>query len=87
MQAVAALAPDHPEVTVWWYAPAPELKPGGNRSGRGALEIVVESAGTRSPDPASLAAQLSERLRGHEVAVRAHRGREEKRLFRMLTNR
>lgn len=87
VRAVTAVAPDYPEVTVWWYAPEPELTPGGNNSGWGALEVVVETASRRSPDFDGLAAQLSERLGWQGVAVRAHRGREEKRLFRMLTNR
>lgn len=87
VRAVTAVAPHYPEVMVWWYAPEPELTPGGNHSGGGALEVVVETAGSRSPNFTGLATQLSERLRWQDVAVRAHRGRDEKRLFRMLTNR
>ncbi len=87
VRAVTAVAPDYPEVTVWWYAPEPELTPGSNHSGRGALEVVVETASLRSPDLDGLATHLSQRLGWQDVAVRAHRGPDEKRLFRMLTNR
>lgn len=87
VRAVTEVAPAHPEVTVWWFAPDSELAVRSDRSREPTLEIVVETA-TTEPNLEGVASKLSDRLSGTPVTVRTHRGREEdKRLFRMLTNR
>lgn len=86
--AVSEVAPSYPRVTVWWYAPEPELPVTGGEKGRARLEIVVETAASAPSDLEVMASDIADRLDWEEVSVRAHRGGgEDKRLFRLLTNR
>ncbi len=86
VRAVTEVAPEHPEVRVWWYAPIIDAElpagPGDDRP----LEIVLELANTDRPDLEAIGSALCARLRWPRVTVREHRGQEEEsRLFRMLT--
>ena len=89
LKAVTDVAGRHPEIQVWWYAPARRLRLAGERtlgpSETFALEIVVETAAPASVDCSSLAAELQRKLPGGEaISVRLHRGAGEKlRLFRL----
>jgi hypothetical protein len=79
----------HPEVTAWWYTPPQRLRLAGEMPGTSeatlAIEVVVEG-----PDPAAIpcaqiAKELSTALSGATVDVRMHRGSEERRLFRIVS--
>lgn len=88
LRAVKEVAGIHPEVAAWWYAPLPRLPllgpPALPSIGALRLEIVVEPAGAAAVDCNSLASELRHRLPGDWVAVRLHRGADEKkRLFRL----
>lgn len=88
VRAVTAVAPDHPEVRVWWYSPEPDLRVKGDESSKRSLDFVLEFDDAAQADSELIAADLSARLNGNDVTVREHRGREETvRLFRMLTTR
>ncbi len=89
LRAVTDVAARHPEIQVWWYAPARRLRLAGERtlgpSETFALEIVVETATPESVDCSCLAVELQRKLPGSEaISVRLHRGAGEKlRLFRL----
>ena len=88
VQAITEVAPAHPHVTTWWYAPNPELMVRGDRFEDRALEIVVETAAAGEAYLGGVASEISGQLSGQPVTVRMHRGsQEEKKLFRMLTLR
>jgi hypothetical protein len=92
VQAVTALAPDHPEVSAWWYVPAggtrDALAHAGEVEPDRPIDVVVEVDGARTPDLVGIGAQLSERLWKAPVNVRAHRGAAEgQTLYRLVTRR
>lgn len=92
VRAVTDLAPAHPEVTVWWYSPTDMLRLQGELNAgalrRRPVEVAVEARGTISPEYEEIAAELSERLWGNPVRVRAYEGLgETSRLFRVLSTR
>jgi hypothetical protein len=87
VNAVKAVAPAHPEVTVWWYTPPQRLRLAGELPGAASaplhIEVVVEGRGARC-EP--IARAISAQLAGARVAVRPHRGdAEERRLFRVIS--
>lgn len=87
VQAVTVVAPSHPEVRAWWYAPPTRFHLRGARSDDRAfrIEVVIEPRATARPNLDSIAADLSVQLSGTPASVRAHRGAgEERRLFRVL---
>jgi hypothetical protein len=78
VQAVTRLAPSHPEVAVWWYAPAATGAPG--------LLLVLESREGALPDAASIGSELAGRFGPGMVTVRTHRGAAEGQArYRLLT--
>lgn len=92
VQAVASVAPGHPEVAAWWYVPAMQARPaaGAPAAGTGErpVELVLEARDGASPDLSGIGAEVSERLWGTPVAVRAHRGAEEPGpLYRLLSRK
>lgn len=90
VQAVTAVAPSHPKVRAWWYAPPTRFHLRGARSDDSAhrIEVVIEPRAPGRPDPDSIAADLSVQLGGTPASVREHRGAgEERRLFRVLQQR
>ncbi len=92
VRAVTAVAPSHPEVQAWWYAPMPLLHLRGDAPGdvreRPPLEVVLEVGENGVVDFDGIAAELSKQLWDYPIATRAHQGgAEEKRLFRLLSDR
>ena len=90
LSAVTAIAPAHPKVEAWWYAPPRRLRLHGEiaraRAEAPPLEVVVQGASSLSTDCDAIAAELSGRLAGSRVAVRIHRGEtEDRQLFRLLS--
>jgi hypothetical protein len=78
VQAVTRLAPSHPEVTVWWYAPA--------ATGAAGVLLVLESREGALPDTATIGSALAGRLGSGTVTVRMHRGAAERQArYRLLT--
>jgi hypothetical protein len=69
VQAVIRLAPSHPEVAVWWFAPAVTGAPGPM--------LVLESREGALPDSASVGSELAARFGPGTVTVRVHRGAAE----------
>jgi hypothetical protein len=90
LRAVTALAPGHPEVAVWWYAPPVSLRlrrelPPDVR-GVIPVDVVVEPADAAIPDCGRIAAELTRRLAGYPASVRLHRGAAaEQRLYRLVS--
>lgn len=90
LSAVTAVAPAHPEVEAWWYAPPQRLRLEGEigraRAEVPSLDVVVQGEASLCTRCDAIAAALSPRLPGHRVSVRLHRGEaEERRLFRLLS--
>jgi hypothetical protein len=78
VQAVTRLAPAHPEVAVWWFAPAATGAPG--------LMLVLEAREGALPDTASIGSELAARFGPGTVTVRVHRGvAEGQARYRLLT--
>ena len=94
VRATKEVAPAHPDVTAWWYAPPRRLAVAGPTRNAGSdgepdheIEIAVESAAAAAPDRARIARELSEALRVPRVSVRVYRGADERRaLFRLLSH-
>ncbi len=87
IQGVKTVAPAHPEVDVWWYAPPVRLRLGGelprSAGAPASIELVVEGAGMTC---ARIAQDLSRALSDADVTVRVHVGeKEERQLFRILS--
>jgi hypothetical protein len=101
--AVREVAPAHPEVEAWWYAPPRRLRLQGERprdargdacgggsgsEGAPAIEVVVEAGSAASPDCVGIAAELARWLPGSALSVRLHRAAaEERQLFRLVSGR
>jgi hypothetical protein len=66
VQAVIRLAPSHPEVAVWWFAPAATGAPGPM--------LALESREGALPDAAGIRSELAGRFGPGTVTVRVHRG-------------
>src|SRR3990172_6161031 len=95
LRAVTEVAPAHPEVEAWWYAPPRRLRLQGERprDARGdacdgarrgleeapAVVVVVEAGPAASPDCVGIAAELARWLPGSALSVRLHRAVAEKR--------
>jgi hypothetical protein len=69
VQAVIRLAPSHPEVAVWWFAPAATGAPGP--------VLVLESREGAFPDAANIDSELAGHFGPGTVTVRVHRGAAE----------
>jgi hypothetical protein len=78
VEAVTRLAPSHPEVAVWWYAPAATGAPG--------ILLVLEPREGALPAAASIGSELAERFGPGTATVRMHRGAAETQArYRLLT--
>ena len=92
LSAVGRVAPQHPEIESWWYAPRRRMPLNGELPRRSSellpLEIVVQSrSDTSASTCTNVAFELAAYL-GEHVGVREHRGEaEERHLFRLLTRR
>jgi hypothetical protein len=87
IQGVKKVAPAHPDVIAWWYAPPVRLRLAGRLPASveadGSIEVVVEGGGLAC---ARIAHDLSQALEKADVAVRLHRGEgEERQLFRVVS--
>lgn len=92
VQAVASVAPAHPEVAAWWYVPAMQVRPAAGGPAAPAaerpVELVLEASDGAAPDLSGIGTEVSERLWGTPVAVRAHRGAAEPGpLYRLLSRK
>jgi hypothetical protein len=92
LHAINSVAPGHPAVTSWWYAPPRRLGAAGQRArsddGRAPIEVVVGGEGLDASRLPPIAADLSRALGGAPATARLHRGAgEETSLFRMLSAR
>ncbi len=86
MRAVRAVAPDHPEIRAFWYAPAQRLHLAGRAPKAPEVEVAVEPRSPGSADFDVIARELSAQLRPATVAVRTYRGdAEERHLFRIVS--
>jgi hypothetical protein len=82
IQAIAQVAPSHPEVAVWWYVRS--STEGGN--GERGVQLVLEPRDGLAPDMARIGPELGRRLGGATVSARVHRGAAETApLYRVLT--
>jgi hypothetical protein len=78
VQAITQLAPSHPEVAVWWFAPASPEAPGPM--------LVLESREGALPDAASIGSELAGRFGPGVITIRVHRGAAEGQArYRLLT--
>jgi hypothetical protein len=78
VQVVTRLAPSHPEVAVWWYAPVAAAAPG--------ILLVLEPREGALPDTVSIGSELAGRFGPGTVPVRMHRGAAERQArYRLLT--
>lgn len=79
VRAVTQVAPDHPEIAVWWYVPRLLDNPN--------IEILVETEGGRATDFTRVAGKIGALLQDANVAVAFHPGPgETRRLFRVLSH-
>jgi hypothetical protein len=90
IRAAKEVAPAHPDVVAWWYAPPNRLDVTGATPHGAAVaaevELVVQSAPQGSPDRARIAQDLAVALRFAKVSVRTYRGANEQRsLFRLIS--
>lgn len=89
VRAITTIAPNHPQVTTWWYVPNPRFRlrgeVGKNLKQPTPLEVVVETAAAAAADCSAIAADVSRQLSNQPVNARLHQGESEKRLFRVLT--
>lgn len=76
VHAITTVAPQFPEINVWWYIPRLLHDP--------KIEIVIEADERGKIDFDGVAMALSGHLFNAEVQVRRHRGAEGK-LFRVLS--
>jgi hypothetical protein len=78
VRAVTEVAPDYPEVAVWWYVPRLLENP--------EVEIVAEVKDGEAHHLAAAAERLTALLGNASVSVRPHRGAQEGRaLFRLVS--
>jgi hypothetical protein len=70
VQAVTGLAPSHPEVAVWWFAPAAT-------TGASRVVLVLEPREGALPDAGGIGSELAARFGPRAVTVRVHRGAAE----------
>jgi hypothetical protein len=79
VQAVIRLAPSHPEVAVWWFAPAGSGAPGPI--------LVLECREGALPDAESIGSELAGRFGPGAVTVRVQRSPAEGQVrYRLFTH-